>query len=73
MALVDLITEARFTLTELSRESRVSVPTIQNMLDGIAVRSDKAGNVCDALSERLGRTISIQEAAIKTIPLRGRG
>ncbi len=57
----ELQAEAMFSDTELARAADVSLNSLRNLKNGISVRPAIAGKVLKALSDKLGREISLRD------------
>ena len=53
--------EAGYSYSELARRADVSEPTVKRAENGDPVQEIKASQIVKALSERLGRTIRIED------------
>jgi len=53
--------EAGYSYSELARRADVSEPTVRRAENGDPVQAIKASQIAKALSEKLGRTIRIED------------
>jgi DNA-binding XRE family transcriptional regulator len=63
----ELRIKAALNISDLSRLSGVSRPTIEKIEKDEAVRPDLASAVCHVLSEKLGYEVTIESAEIKVL------
>lgn len=59
--LEDLRLEARLSIAELSRRSRVDMKTIRRALDGTRVQKLKAFAIVDVIAEALHRPLKLED------------
>ena len=59
--LKELRLEAGFSYAELSRRANVSEPTVKRAENGDPIQEVKAAMIAKAISEALGRTVSIND------------
>jgi len=59
--LKELRFEAGYSYSELSRRADVSEPTVRRAENGDPVQAIKASQIVKALSEKLGRTIRVED------------
>ncbi|WP_374226819.1 helix-turn-helix domain-containing protein [Ktedonobacter sp. SOSP1-85] len=59
--------KAALNVSNLSRLSGVSCPTIEKMEKNKPVRADLASAICRVLSEKLGYEVTIESAEIQTL------
>ena len=59
--LKELRFEAGYSYSELARRADVSEPTVRRAENGDPVQAIKASQIVKALSERLGRTIRVED------------
>lgn len=65
--LKELRFEAGYSYSELARRANVSEPTVRRAESGEPVQELKAAQIVRALSEKLGRTIRIEDVEGLTI------
>ena len=61
MTLDDYRIKCRWSKAELARQARIDTNTLNRAINGIPVSSDTARKLASAISEGLGRSISVED------------
>ena len=61
MTLDDYRIECRWSKAEMARQARIDTNTLNRAINGIPVSSDTARKLASAISQSLGRSVSISE------------
>jgi DNA-binding XRE family transcriptional regulator len=61
MTLDDLRIECRWSKAEMARQARIDTNTLNRAINGIPVSSDTARKLASAISQGLGRSISVDQ------------
>jgi len=61
MKLDDYRIKCRWSKAEMARQARIDTNTLNRAINGIPVSSDTARKLASAISEGLGRSISVEE------------
>jgi DNA-binding XRE family transcriptional regulator len=61
MKLDDYRIECRWSKAEMARQARIDTNTLNRAINGIPVSSDTARKLASAISEGLGRSISVEQ------------